>query len=231
MASRYLTFPRPNGSNRPPAVARISRSWRARAGSQYGNRRCALEPWPGSRPDHPAWLWKGVNRALWAWHKSKAPGQSPSNFTFATPLARNPNASAAALERSMIRLSSTGPRSLILTVIVRPFPTLVTRTFAPSGKVRWAAVIALGSKSSPLAVRCPANARPYHEAKPTCVKVVGARWVTGAHAPSKQTTASATARLSTRWPRTAPSPPVSTPPPKNLSSTVYLYRSARLRRC
>src|SRR5690349_18195799 len=89
--------------------------------------------------------------------------------TRVVPSSVKSRSSAARLERSMIRLVSAGPRSLILTSTERRFVRLVTRTTAPIGKVRWAAVKAPGSNGSPLAVRRPRWALPYQEATPTCV--------------------------------------------------------------
>jgi hypothetical protein len=42
----------------------------------------------------------------------------------------------------------------------------VTSTHVPRGRVRWAAVIARGSKLCPLAILRPANPGPYHVASP-----------------------------------------------------------------
>jgi len=97
-----------------------------------------------------------------------------STFTRAKPTLANPSACAAPRERSMMRFESCGPRSLIVTLIVRPLSRLVTRTTVPKGSVRCAAVIPHGSNISPLAVRWPARAFPYHEAIPTSDDPVGA---------------------------------------------------------
>jgi hypothetical protein len=76
--------------------------------------------------------------------------------TCATPLFVRPIFCAAAGDRSRLRPRTAGPRSLILTWVERPFFRLVTLKLDPSGSVFEAAVRALGSKRSPLEVRCPA---------------------------------------------------------------------------
>lgn len=65
-----------------------------------------------------------------------------------------PRACAAPDDRSMQRpVQAAGPRSLILTMTEwRPVETL---TRVPNGSVRDAAIIPLGLKASPLAVRPP----------------------------------------------------------------------------
>src|SRR3984893_10435628 len=88
-------------------------------------------------------------------------------FTRPTPFAVRPIFCAARCERSRLRPRTNGPRSLMRTLTERPFETLVTRTTEPSGSVREAAVSRLGSNRSPLDVRCPLNASPYHEAVAT----------------------------------------------------------------
>ncbi len=60
-----------------------------------------------------------------------------------------------------------GPRSLIRTRTLKPVPGLVTSTQVPSGSVRCAAVICVGSKRSPDAVLWPFNRSPYQLATPT----------------------------------------------------------------
>ena len=75
--------------------------------------------------------------------------------TWATPLFVRPIFCAAAGDRSRLRPRTAGPRSLILTWAERPFFRLVTFKLDPSGSVFEAAVRALGSKRSPLEVRCP----------------------------------------------------------------------------
>jgi hypothetical protein len=75
--------------------------------------------------------------------------------TRATPLFVRPIFCAAAGDRSRLRPRTAGPRSLILTWVERPFFRLVTLKLDPSGSVFEAAVRALGSKRSPLEVRCP----------------------------------------------------------------------------
>lgn len=52
----------------------------------------------------------------------------------------------------MIRPRINGPRSFILTITLLPFLRLVTRTFVPNRKLRWAAVMAAGFMRSPEAV-------------------------------------------------------------------------------
>src|SRR5579884_679070 len=60
--------------------------------------------------------------------------------TFAVPGPIMSMATAAAWDRSMIRPSTNGPRSLIRTSIDFWFSRLVTRTTVSKGSVRWAAV-------------------------------------------------------------------------------------------
>jgi len=70
---------------------------------------------------------------------------------------------AAALDRSMIRPLTNGPRSLIRTMTDFPVREFVTFTLAPKGRLRCAAVIWAGFIISPDAVReCSA----YQEAPP-----------------------------------------------------------------
>src|SRR5215203_525960 len=64
-----------------------------------------------------------------------------------------PMARAAARERSITRPLVNGPRSVIFTVTARPLRRFTTSTFVPNGRVRWPAVKAPASKTSPLAVR------------------------------------------------------------------------------
>ena len=75
-----------------------------------------------------------------------------------------PRLEAAALETSMIRPFTKGPRSLMRTTTERPFLKFSTSTLVPKGRDRCAAVRALGFIISPLAV-CDLSA--YHEAWPT----------------------------------------------------------------
>jgi hypothetical protein len=72
-----------------------------------------------------------------------------------------PIAFAAALERSITRPCTNGPRSLIRTTTARPVRPLVTRTLVPNGRLLWAAVSALVLKRSPFAVRRPWKPGPY----------------------------------------------------------------------
>lgn len=86
-------------------------------------------------------------------------------LTVQTPL--QPIALAAALERSRCLPLINGPRSLILTMTVRPL--CVTLSFVPNGKVLWAAVKALGLNFCPLAVillllHSPGFAQSYQDA-------------------------------------------------------------------
>src|SRR5689334_6434623 len=70
---------------------------------------------------------------------------------------------AAALERSMMRPRMKGPRSLMRTITLLPVRLLVTRTFVPKGRLRWAAVMAEAFMRSPEAVL---EERAYHDALP-----------------------------------------------------------------
>lgn len=79
-------------------------------------------------------------------------------LTLATPCCVIPIFSAARYERSRLRPRTLGARSLIRTFTERPVEGLVTMTVEPIGKVLDAAVNALGSYSSPLAVRRPTYA-------------------------------------------------------------------------
>lgn len=72
--------------------------------------------------------------------------------TFASPSSRLAICEKAALDRSMTRPFTNGPRSLILTLTDLPLLIFMTMTSVPKGKVLWAAVIARLSKRSPLAV-------------------------------------------------------------------------------
>jgi hypothetical protein len=90
--------------------------------------------------------------------------------TGAKPDFNTPMSLAAPVERSITRPLAWGPRSLIRTTTERPFRRLVTRTFVPKGRVRWAAVNCPGLKVSPLAVRRPEKPLPYQEAIP-CLRL------------------------------------------------------------
>src|ERR1700735_2195392 len=79
---------------------------------------------------------------------------------------RNPRILAAAYDRSRILFSGTGPRSFTRTRTDRWLRKFVTRTVAPSGRLRWAHVMEVMLKGSPLAVGCHWNSRPYQEARP-----------------------------------------------------------------
>src|SRR5213593_3501381 len=78
-----------------------------------------------------------------------------------------PSERAAALDTSIIRPHTKGPRSVTRTTTERPLARLVTRTRVPSGNDGCAAVIARASKRSPLAVGLPWKSAPYQEATPT----------------------------------------------------------------
>jgi hypothetical protein len=69
---------------------------------------------------------------------------------------------------SSTRSCANGPRSLMRTTVDRRFLRFVTRTRAPMGNDREAAVNACWSNRSPLAVRFPWNLPPYQDAVPTC---------------------------------------------------------------
>ena len=62
---------------------------------------------------------------------------------------------ASPKETSITRFRIKGPRSLIVTMIVRLLFGSVTRTRVPNGKVRCAAVKPLGSARAPLAALPP----------------------------------------------------------------------------
>ena len=62
--------------------------------------------------------------------------------TRAVPGPSIPISTAAWRERSRVRPSQKGPRSLIRTVATSPLSRLTTWTIDPKGSVRWAAVIA-----------------------------------------------------------------------------------------
>jgi hypothetical protein len=85
-------------------------------------------------------------------------------LTRAVPEPSMPRTDAAALETSMIRPPTKGPRSLIRTTTERPLVRFSTSTLVPKGNERCAAVISLGFIISPHAVReCSA----YQDACPT----------------------------------------------------------------
>src|SRR5262249_188114 len=92
---------------------------------------------------------------------------SRTSCTRAVPDSTMPSVRAAALDTSIIRPHTKGPRSVTRTTTERPLARLVTRTRAPSGNDGCAAVIARASKRSPLAVGLPWKASPYQEATPT----------------------------------------------------------------
>ena len=73
---------------------------------------------------------------------------------------------AASPDKSIILFFKYGPRSLTLTITLRPFSRLITFKYVPKGNCLCAAVNALGSYLSPFAVRWPALFSPYHEAIP-----------------------------------------------------------------
>src|SRR6516165_9471159 len=86
-------------------------------------------------------------------------------LTGATPA--NPRARAPALDRSMQRPLTYGPRSVIVTVTAKPFFLLVTLTLEPKGSDLCAAVMKLSSRGMPLAVlvpRCDASPTAYTDA-------------------------------------------------------------------
>ena len=59
-----------------------------------------------------------------------------SSRTWATPAWRMPSTSAATVETSMMRPRAYGPRSTMVTTVLRPLSRLVTRTCEPKGSVR-----------------------------------------------------------------------------------------------
>src|SRR5207253_5065517 len=71
------------------------------------------------------------------------------------PLLPMPRALAAPSERSSTRFREAGPRSVITTSTLLLVLISVTRTRAPNGRVRCAAVNACGLNGSPLAVLPP----------------------------------------------------------------------------
>lgn len=77
-----------------------------------------------------------------------------------------PSRSAAAIERSINRPPTKGPRSVIGTVRLLRLLRLVTRTHDPRGSVRCAALNFVGSNARPLAIRWPASRGPYQDARP-----------------------------------------------------------------
>ena len=84
-----------------------------------------------------------------------------------TPLPPKPSSLAAPSLRSRICHFTEGPRSLTSRATFFPVARSVTLTTDPRGRLRWAHVIACGSKRSPLAVSRPACHRPYQDAAPT----------------------------------------------------------------
>ena len=87
--------------------------------------------------------------------------------TRAVPVAIRPMSVAAALERSMIRLPTNGPRSLILTCVARPFARFFTFSHVSNGSRLCAAVISFMLYVSPLLVFRPWYGYPYQLATPT----------------------------------------------------------------
>lgn len=87
-----------------------------------------------------------------------------------TPALTNLSLRAVPIETSMIRPLMKGPRSVIVTIWVRLFVRLVTRTLVPKGRVRWAAVAPALVKRLPDAVAVPPFVlTEYHDILP--------RWV------------------------------------------------------
>src|SRR5262249_46747457 len=79
----------------------------------------------------------------------------------------NPRALAPALDRSMQRPLTYGPRSVIVTVTASPLFLLVTLTLEPKGSDLCAAVMALSSRGMPLGVlvpRCDESPTAYTDA-------------------------------------------------------------------
>jgi|SRR5579862_346694 len=77
----------------------------------------------------------------------------------------------------MSRPATNGPRSLILTTALRPDRGLISLTIDPKGKLGWAAVDAVMSYSSPLAVARPWKVGPYQLAAPYQTLMGGTGWV------------------------------------------------------
>ena len=74
-----------------------------------------------------------------------AGADSTSSFTSAVPGRHTSTALAAASDRSTMRSSMNGPRSVMRTMATCPVLRLVTRTMEFSGSVRCAAVMAFWS--------------------------------------------------------------------------------------
>ena len=92
-----------------------------------------------------------------------SPHCTTSSRTRVRPVSRNPSASAAARERSMmtplVRTARTGPLSTIRTLTDRSLRRFVTRTTVPNGYVGCAATSASLSNRTPLAVLFPSKLR------------------------------------------------------------------------
>jgi hypothetical protein len=114
--------------------------------------------------------------------------------TVTTPSRIMSSFSAAFRERSMIRPSIKGPRSLIRTSTLRPFLRFSTRTIVLKGRVRWAAVNDRISNFSPLAVLLLWNFCPYQEASPVW-KPVGIFGLTFRPHPERLTMTTAQATI------------------------------------
>lgn len=95
------------------------------------------------------------------------------SLTGATPSRTMPILSAARRDRSRLRPTTNGPRSLIFTFTDFPFCGFVTLTTDPIGNVFEAPVSAFGSKMSPLVVLWPTNPGPYQEAVTKWLTVIG----------------------------------------------------------
>ena len=78
-----------------------------------------------------------------------------------------PSSRAACRERSTIRPSTFGPRSLTRQRTVLPVLMSSTTRTVPKGRLRWAQVKSLGRYRSPLAVRRPDRRLLYTDARPT----------------------------------------------------------------
>src|SRR5271156_3174399 len=90
-----------------------------------------------------------------------------SRRTLAVPVPTISIACAAESDRSITRLATNGPRSLMRTSVCLPLFRLVTRTPKLKGRVRGAAVNCGMAYISRFEVRRPLNGTPYQDATPS----------------------------------------------------------------
>ena len=88
-----------------------------------------------------------VERTLTIYALENADGDTPASY-----LRKNLR---APIKLHLADACMPPPRSVIVTVAERPFDLFVTLTLEPNLSVLWAAVIALSSRGTPLAVRVP----------------------------------------------------------------------------